>query len=222
MNKNTLQKVTTQELSHYEASTPLSYDALEDIHRPDSQDFRESPVSTLREFFAERSDSQEKIDMTIQFVKTIREHMEEKPGDRLSFGHDNEGTIAAIYTTPSQEQDQQSLNLVEIVRFNPLNATGMQDIDVYSHVNLHYSPTGNKASANIETITGDIITYDLDGTGGASQVTRTSLTGEKETSLIYPVDHLDSQLEYDHPSPEEKQKRERQKLAASAIAFYGL
>lgn len=198
------------------------YETIEGIHHPNSQDFKTSGERTLRDFFHHYPDAMQQIGMAAFFTKRMRERIETQAGDCLSFGHDNEGTISTIVEQRTATDSHDARNLVEITRFNPLEATDPEQIETFQNIELIYSPDTQQATAQVQLLTGETIDYVLHYGGGSGYVTRTRLDNSQESSPIYYAGNLDHELEYDHPSPQARIEREYRARLAARQAFHGL
>lgn len=198
------------------------YETIEGIHHPNSQDFKLSGEHTLRGFFHNHPDAIQQIGMAAFFTKQMRECIERQKGDCLSFGHDDEGTITAIIEQRQTQDVREIQNLVEITRFNPLDATTPEQAETFQDVELVYNPDTQQAAARIQLLTGETVDYVLHYGGGGGYVVRTRLDNTQESSPIHYAGNLDYELEYDHPSPQVRIEREHRARLAARQAFHGL
>lgn len=204
-------------------SAPLSaeqYDSAEAIHHPNGQDFKESNVASLREFFQSHEHTTEQMMRAGWFVHTMREFLQEHQFEELSFAHDAEGTISVVYNHRGITDEAGNYhNLVDIARYNPLDATSQTKPESFESAPLIYDEDGS-TTTTVQLITGDTITYHLSAAG--SYVVQQDMRGISETSPLVYARNLDYELQYDHPSREEKARRLAREALSRERAYHGL
>lgn len=181
-----------------ERFTGRSYEQSEAIDYPNRETFQKSGLESLRAFYQQHPEARHQINRVFEFIETARELYETSDREVLSLGHDNKGTLFAVF---SEENDSQK---AMVARMNPFD--GPDATEVFTHLPVMYDnderapllERSRTATISFEDELGNTTVFSLKNHDGGNTVTESDPAGDNSTSSpLLDVRTLDYDLRYD-------------------------